>query len=120
MRKIAFMAIAAILLASPAIFASSTQEVEVPSNMINSPQVCQFSLSTYVGTLNNSGCTKKFTVGLSCPQESDVNATVVVFIDDLHAASEVVKVPAGKTKSQEVTICVDNSYAGKSYRLVVQ
>lgn len=84
-----------------------------------SPQVCQFSLSSYQGTLSSGGYTDPFTVGLSCPQEKDVYATVVVFVDGEHAASKVVMVPANKTVSASVSIKVPGG-AGKSYRLVVQ
>lgn len=84
-----------------------------------SPQVCQFSLTSYSGTVNN-GYTGRFKVNLSCPQESDIYATVVVFINDTHIASEVIKVPAGKTQSSEVNIKVGYEYNGNSYRLVVQ
>lgn len=86
---------------------------------IQSPQVCQFSLSTYSGTVS-SGSTAYFTVGLSCPQEKDVYATVVAFVNQQHVASEVVKVPAGSTRSERVCIVVGASYNGESYRLVVQ
>lgn len=84
-----------------------------------SPQVCQFSLSTYSGKVTN-GSTAYFTVGLSCPQEKDVYATVVAYINQQPVASEVVKVPAGATRSQRVCIVVGSSYNDESYRLVVQ
>ena len=92
---------------------------ESPIEMNYSPQVCQFSLSSYQGTLDDSGSTNVFTVGLSCPQEKDVYATVIVFVDGEHAASKVVKVPANKTESASVSIKVPGG-ASKPYRLVVQ
>lgn len=84
-----------------------------------SPEVCQFSLTSYSGTITN-GCTGNFKVGLSCPQEKDVRATVVVFIDDEHAASQVVTINAGTDYSNSVSIHVGSSYNGKRYKLIVQ
>lgn len=98
---------------------SSFTGTTIPIPDILSPQVCQFSLSTYSGTVS-SGSTAYFTVGLSCPQEKDVYATVVAFVNQQHVASEVVKVPAGSTRSERVCIVVGASYNGESYRLVVQ
>lgn len=108
-----------VLLSFGSVAMASSGSSESPIEMNYSPQVCQFSLSSYQGTLNNSGNTNAFTVGLSCPQEKDVYATVVVFVDGEHAASKVVKVPANKTESASVSIKVPGG-AGKPYRLVVQ
>lgn len=86
----------------------------------DSPQFCQYSLSKYTGTITNAGLTESFSVGLSCPSQSDTYATVVVLIDDIHIASKVITVPAGKTYSESTTISVGHSYVGKRYNLVVQ
>lgn len=92
----------------------------MPAVSVDSPQFCQFSLSSYTGTVNDSGNTDYFTVGLSCPQKEDIYATVVAFVDDEHVASVVVKVPAGNTNSAKVFIKLGTSYSGKKYRLLVQ
>lgn len=91
---------------------------EISSNY--SPEVCQFSLTSYSGTISNTGSTDYFKVGLSCPQEVDVRATVVVFINDEHAASKVVTIKAGNDYSDRVSISVGSSFKGERYRLVVQ
>lgn len=119
MKKIAFWAFAALLFVSPSIFASDTQS-ESQSAATYSPEVCQFSLSRYSGTIGYSGDTDKFTVGLSCPQEKAVHATVAVFIDGEIVASKVVEVQANKTTSGSVYINVGSGYNGKKYQLVVQ
>ena len=85
----------------------------------NSPQVCQFSLTSYSGTIR-SGRTGSFQVGLSCPQQTDVRATVVVLIDNKLVASKVVTIQAGKDYSGDITILVGNEYDGKEYSLGVQ
>lgn len=113
------LALAAILALAPAIYASNTQSVKSPSVTNDSPQVCQFFLSKYTGNLDGGGDTGPFTVGPSCPQESDAYATVYVFVDKEKVASEVVKIPAGETRSVQALIKVGTSYAGKSYRLEV-
>lgn len=95
----------------------SMAESEYPSSY--SPQVCQFSLTSYSGTIER-GNTSNFKVGLSCPQEADVRATVIVFIDDEYVASKVVTVKAGKDYSDIVYISAGSSYNGKRYKLVVQ
>lgn len=84
-----------------------------------SPQVCQFSLTSYTGIIE-FGKTGKFQVGLSCPQENDVRATVVVFINGEHIASKVVTIKAGNDYSQGTEINVGTTYNGKNYKLVVQ
>jgi len=90
------------------------------SGFDNSPEVCQFSLTHYSGVINASGNTGYFRVGLSCPQQYDIRATVVVFIDNEHVASKVVKVEAGKDYSSNTYISVGTTYKGKPYRLVVK
>lgn len=120
MKTTAFMAILAFLFLNLGILASSNQHTGTPSFVEDSPQVCQFSLSRYTGTVDTNGMTEYFTIGLSCPQESDIYATVVVFIDDLHVASEVVKIPAKAIRSSSVNIRAGKTYKGRSYRLVVQ
>ena len=85
----------------------------------DSPLVCQFSLTSYSGTIN-SGNTNTFQVGLSCPQQSDVRATVVVVIDNELVASKVVTIKAGNDYSDRVFISVGSSYNGQKYQLGVQ
>ena len=100
--------------------AEAFETVSIASASAVSPQVCQFSLSNYSGKIKNTWTTESFTVGLSCPQQEDVYATVIVVIDGYTIASKVVKVPAGKTSSDSVSINVGQEFVGKSYRLVVQ
>lgn len=120
MKKALFLAAVAIMSLGSAVFASTNaSDVESASASTSSPQVCQYSLSHYSGTIN-SGYTAQFTVGLSCPQKEDTYATVVVYIDDKLVASEVVQVPANSTKSALTNIRVGGSYNGKGYELGVQ
>lgn len=100
-------------------FSENTVEKITPTYN-ESPQVCQFSLSLYSGTLDSDGDTGLFTVGLSCPQEETTYATVVLFVDDMHTASTVVKISAGNTRSDSTRIKAGRENAGKKYRLVVQ
>lgn len=119
MKRLFILASLAALMFSPIVFASNSQAT-TSSYTSGSPQVCQFSLSHYTGTINSNSRTDTFTVGLSCPQETDAYATVIVVIEGELIASEVVKVPAGKTKSTSTSIYVGSSYNGKSYKLGVQ
>lgn len=116
MQKVLF-AIVALLMLCPIGFASV---VEVPSQSASSFLVCQFSLTRYSGTINSSGYTGKFQVGLSCPQEKDVRASVGVYIDGKLVASKVVTIPAGKDYSKSISIHVGTEYRGMSYELGVQ
>lgn len=100
--------------------ASGTSLADQETASFYSPQVCQFSLTSYSGTIDGGGNTGSFKVGLSCPQEEDVRATVVVFIDNEHAASKVVTVKAGQDYSETVYINTGASNSGKRYKLVVQ
>lgn len=120
------MKIGFILLLS-ALFVVSSNATDIPlssaslsaNTVTYSPQVCQFSLTSYTGTISNGG-TDRFQVGLSCPQENDVRATVVLFIDKEYVASKVVTIKAGKDYSEPLYIQVGASYNGKRYRLVVE
>ncbi len=103
-------------IASDIVF-STVGSSEVPSYY--SPEFCQYSLTSYRGTIS-SGQTQGFKVGLSCVQEKDVRATVVVLINDEHVASKVVTIKAGKDYSDSVSITVGNSYNGEQYKLIVQ
>ncbi|MBD5319542.1 MAG: hypothetical protein HDS07_01390 [Bacteroides sp.] len=85
----------------------------------NSPQVCQFSLTSYSGTIFQEK-TGKFKVGLSCPQQTNVRATVIVKIDNELVASTVVTIEAGKVYSDDAYISVGPGYEGKKYSLGVQ
>lgn len=112
--------VAFIALLFTSIVYASESNATTSSYASSSPQVCQFSLSHYTGTIS-SGSTDGVSVGLSCPQGTDTYATVVVVIDGELVASEVIKVPAGKTRSDNnVCIKVGASYNGKSYKLGVQ
>lgn len=119
MKKIMLVIFATITLLSSAIYASHSHEVAYSN--YNSPQVCQFSLSSYTGTISESGYTSSTTVRLSCPQESDIYATVVVMIDGEPAGSDIFMVKAGKTESASKQIQItDKAYYGKRYNLLVQ
>ena len=115
MKKVLF-AIVALLMLCPIGFASV---VEVPSESASSFLVCQFSLTDYSGKIE-SGKTGTFKVGLSCPQEKDVRASVGVYIDGKIVASKVVTIPAGEDYSNSISINVGNEYNGMSYELGVQ
>lgn len=80
-------------------------------------QVCQYSLSSYSGTIDAFGKTSNFQVILSCAQEVDTNWTVFVTIDGNVVASDIVTVAKGQTKSTSVYIGVAKEYSGKPYRL---
>ncbi|MDE5810698.1 MAG: hypothetical protein K2H61_00140, partial [Muribaculaceae bacterium] len=80
-------------------------------------QQCQYSLSSYSGTIDAFGKTGYFQVILSCAQEVDTNWTVFVTIDGNVVASDIVAVAKGQTKSTSVYIGVGKEYSGKSYRL---
>lgn len=99
---------------------ANTGQISSEASTYNSPQVCQFSLTSYTGTIDKWGDTGYFKVGLTCPQESDVRATVIVFINNEHAASKVVTIKAGKDYSESVKISVGKSFEGQRYKLVVQ
>ncbi|MCH5329248.1 MAG: hypothetical protein J1E02_09525 [Coprobacter sp.] len=118
MKKFVFMAIIALLSLSAAIFASNNQNVK---STTENPQVCQFSLSRYTGTINGSH-TDQITVRLSCPQATDVYATVIVVVgeDEDIIASDIFKIPANKTTSDSKCIYVPSEYNGKTYKLGVQ
>lgn len=119
MNKIILLVLSAFYLLCPATFATTSQTAST-SYSNYSPQVCQFSLSNYSGKVTSEGNTTLFTVGLSCPQETDAYATVVVFINNEHVASKVVKVSAKSTESQSIKIKVGSEFAGMPYKLVVQ
>ena len=97
----------------------TTVETQTESNW----HTCQFSLSRYSGTIKDyeyiGTNTENFEVLLNCPQESDISATVYVFIDDECVASKVVTIKAGETSSKAVKIKVDYRYKGKEYTLKV-
>lgn len=115
MKKVLF-AIVALLMLCPIGFASV---VEVPSESASSFLVCQFSLTDYSGKISQ-GKTESFQVGLSCPQEKDVRASVGVYIDGKIVASKVVTIPAGEDYSGYISIYVGSDYNGMSYELGVQ
>lgn len=116
MMKKLYMVIVTIMLLIPAV--SIAQPIESASYGEESPEYCQFSLSSYGGTIS-MGATSNFTVGLSCPQKTDVRATVTVSIDNERVASKVVVIPAGKDQSSPVNVVVGSEYNGKAYRMRV-
>lgn len=120
--RIAILLLLSSILGLPAIASDMVDPSLVASEISssNSPEVCQFSLTSYTGTISFNGFTGDFKVGLSCPQECDVRATVVVFINGEHVASKVVTVKAGKEYSDSVVILVGDSYRNERYKLVVQ
>lgn len=98
------------------------KDIKTPSYTCESPQVCQFSLNHYVGTINNNtpATTAKIKVKLSCPQTEATRATVIVVIDNELIASDVFTIPANKIESSEFSIEVPTEYKGKKYKLGVQ
>lgn len=122
MKKVIVASLAVLLSCGISAYAADMPgSAQEPSEGLSaySPQVCQFSLTSYSGTVRN-GYTDTFQVGLSCPQERDVRATVVAYIEGEHAASKVVTVKAGNDYSEGVIINVGSSYNGQRYKLVVQ
>lgn len=116
---IIFLLVSFSVLQGNAIDSMSSSVIPTENSATYSPEVCQFSLTSYSGTIQ-SGSTGSFRVGLSCPQSSDVRATVVVFINGEPIASKVVTVQAGKDYSIAVRIDVGYSYNGERYQLAVQ
>lgn len=114
-KRILFYAVC-LITAFSASFAAQTSDYTTDSPSKDF-QVCQFSLSRYSGTLSSNG-TDEFTVGLSCPQDNVVYATVKVKVDDKVVASKVVKIEAGTTESGTAKISV-SGYSGKPYTLEV-
>lgn len=119
MKKIIILVVGCILTLNTA-FALNNEDTKSTSYTCDSPQVCQFSLNHYTGTIDDNRATAQITVKLSCPQEDDVYATVVVVIDDELIASDVIKIPANKTESSPVRITVPKEYKGQKYKLGVQ
>ena len=122
MRSLLIVLASVSVMSLPTFAAETNMTGQEPSSseMYYSPQVCQFSLTSYSGTIDSSGDTSSFQVGLSCPQEEDVRASVGVIIDNALVASKVVTVSAGKDYSQSVYIPVGSQFIGKKYNLVVQ
>lgn len=118
MKKITIMLISMLSIAT--LTYATESKSQDPSYVSASPQVCQFSLSKYTGTIDGAGNTNSFTVGLSCPQEETIYATVGVVIDGEIVASKVVEIDANKTKSSSTYINVGTSYSGQKYSLMVQ
>lgn len=117
-----------IALATIAIMAFTTlasesnvmSDEQLTNELSYSPQVCQFSLSRYTGTISQYGNTDGFQVGLSCPQTTDVRATVVVLIKKEIVASKIVTIKAGKEYSDNISINVGQNYSGQQYNLIVE
>lgn len=121
MKKLALIISFAIVGFSSCFASNSSVPEPISSNSeaCNNPQVCQFSLNHYSGTVGGDGKTDPVIVRLSCPQSSDVYASVGVFINGKLIASDVIKVPANSTHSAAKRIEVPNS-VGKEYELGVQ
>ena len=105
--------------------ASATNNEEPTlSYLADTPQKCQFSLSSYTGTIYEAGdgsyITNNFKVSLSCPVDKEVSATVFVYVEGELVASKVVSIPAGKKSSEDTNIRVSSDYEGKKYKLTVE
>lgn len=100
---------------------ASNNENSTSPQTENSPQVCQFSLSHYSGTLHSvSARTDGFLVRLNCAQTEDVCATVFVYVEGECVASTVVCISAGKTSSEGTDIICPKEFKGKKYSLRVE
>ncbi len=100
---------------------ASNNENSTSPQTENSPQVCQFSLSRYSGTLSDYYAhTNSFVVRLNCAQTEDVCATVFVYVEGECVASKVVCISAGKTSSKETYIDCPDEFIGKKYSLKVE
>lgn len=120
MKKILILLVSVFALSVYNVFATSSDNPTSPQE--NNPQKCQFSLDHYTGNINyNKTCTTKdITVSLSCPQGTEVSATVFVSVDGERIASQVYTIAAGEKKSPSSTISVPAEYKGMKYTLYVE
>ncbi|MBR6699811.1 MAG: hypothetical protein IKL71_07340 [Bacteroidaceae bacterium] len=117
MKKILILLVSVFALSVYNVFATSSDNPTSPQE--NNPQKCQFSLDHYTGKISN-GHTNDITVSLSCPQDTEVSATVFVSVDGERIASQVYTIEAGKKKSEESVITVPAEYKGMKYTLYVE
>jgi len=117
MKKIIVLLVLVFAMSSFNAFATNN-ETTTSTQSDSNWRTCQFSLSSYTGTISGSE-TLRFKVLLNCPQESDISATVYVHIDGECVASDVVTIKAGNTESSTVWISVRSVYEGKKYTLTV-
>lgn len=117
MKKILILLVSVFALSVYNVFATSSDNPTSPQE--NNPQKCQFSLDHYTGKINNGG-TNLIIVSLSCPQGTEVSATVFVSVDGERIASQVYTIAAGEKKSDASGIAVPNGYSGMKYTLYVE
>ena len=123
MKKIIVLLVLVFAMSSFNAFATNN-ETTTSTQSDSNWRTCQFSLSSYTGTTVSysgmAGCyTNSFRVLLNCPQESDISATVYVYINGECVASRVVTISAGKTNSPDVEIQLNKEYNHMKYTLTV-
>ena len=117
MKKILILLVSVFALSVYNVFATSNDNPTSPQE--NNPQKCQFSLDHYTGKISG-GSTDQITVSLSCPQGTEVSATVFVSVDGERIASQVYTIAAGQKKSIASNIKVPAGYNGMKYTLYVE
>lgn len=120
MKKILILLVSVFALSVYNVFATSSDNPTSPQE--NNPQKCQFSLNRYTGTIFKKGnyVTDDITVSLSCPQGTEVSATVFVSVDGERIASQVYTIAAGKKTSPSSSISVPAEYNDMKYTLYVE
>ena len=118
MKKFIILLVSVFAMSSFNAFATNN-EATTSTQSDNSFYTCQFSLSHYSGKVFGGKSTEYFKVLLNCPQEKDVYATVVAYVDGKRVASKVVKIKAGQTESYSTNISFSTYYSGKEYTLEV-
>lgn len=118
MKKILILLVSVFALSVYNVFATSSDNPTSPQE--NNPQKCQFSLDRYTGTINSNNDTDDIIVSLSCPQGTEVSATVFVSVDGERIASKVYTIAAGEKKSETSSIRVPAGYNGMKYTLYVE
>ena len=121
MKKILILLVSVFALSVYNVFATSSDNPTSPQE--NNPQKCQFSLDHYTGKIfskPNLITTQNITVSLSCPQGTEVSATVFVSVDGERIASKVYTIAAGEKQSSASKISVPAEYEGMKYTLYVE
>lgn len=120
MKKIIILLVSAFALCASNVYATNSEKPAM-SQVVSSPEKCEFSLDKYVGTVKD-GCTAAIVVGLNCAQPKDVSATVYVYIDNDLVASKIFTIEKGMTYSGTVgsKIALEEEYNGKKYTLKVR
>ena len=120
MKKILVLLVSVFAMFAYDAVASNNENTTSPQTE-NSPQVCQFSLSYYSGTLDSTyATTSQFSVRLNCAQTEDVCATVFVYVEGECVASKVVCIEAGEKSSGLIKIDCPDEFVGKKYSLKVE